>query len=754
MTSIIKLTAFSGAEDETPHCYLLQVDEFRFLLDCGWDEDFRMSFIDSIKKHIHQIDAVLLSFPDPLHLGALPYLVGKLGLSCAIYSTIPVYKMGQMFMYDLYQSRHNTEEFSLFSLDDVDLAFDKIHTLKYSQTLNLKGKGHGLQITPLPAGHMIGGTMWKIVKDGEEEIIYAVDFNHKKERHLNGCLLDSISRPHLLITDAFNADYTQARRMQRDEQLLTSILQTMRNDGNVLVVSDTAGRVLELVQLLDQMWRNQESGLMAYSLALLNNVAYNVVEFAKSQVEWMSEKIMRAFEEQRSNPFQFKYVQLCHSLVDLQAVPDPKVVLASVPDMQCGYSRELFLQWCSNPKNCIILTNRTQPGTLSRHLIDNPLMRVVTLDVRRRLRLDGAELEEYRRREKEKDSETTRIKQELSRKERETIESSDESDNDGEMDVSMAAYATKTRHDLMLKNEGKTKTGFFKQAKKSYPMFPCKEEKVKWDEYGEFVNPEDFNFSEALDNEEEKMEEDGVGVTAKDACAVPTKCVRTMETFDVHANILFIDFEGRSDGESIRKIITQIKPRQLILVRGSKSTTDSLAEFCRSNIQQVTVFVPRLNELLDATTDSHIYQVKLKDSVVSALRFCKAKEIEIAWVDALLDLTRSKTDTGTVDAVNGSGGEVKDENDDNLEIVPTLVPLPPDEIPSHSAVFVNEPRLSEFKQIVVSKGIQAEMSGGVLICNGVVAVRRNEAGRLQLEGCVSDDYYRVRELLYEQFAIV
>lgn len=23
---------------------------------------------------------------------------------------------------------------------------------------------------------------------GEEEIIYAVDYNHKKERHLNGCI--------------------------------------------------------------------------------------------------------------------------------------------------------------------------------------------------------------------------------------------------------------------------------------------------------------------------------------------------------------------------------------------------------------------------------------------------------------------------------------------------------------------------------------------------------------------------------------
>lgn len=39
----------------------------------------------------------------------------------------------------------------------------------------------------------------------------------------------------------------------------------------------------------------------------------------------MSEKIMRAFEEQRTNPFQFKYVQLCHSLADLNSVPEPKV---------------------------------------------------------------------------------------------------------------------------------------------------------------------------------------------------------------------------------------------------------------------------------------------------------------------------------------------------------------------------------------------------------------------------------------------
>ena len=31
--------------------------------------------------------------------------------------------------------------------------------------------------------------MWKIVKDGEEDIIYAVDYNHKKERLVSLILL-------------------------------------------------------------------------------------------------------------------------------------------------------------------------------------------------------------------------------------------------------------------------------------------------------------------------------------------------------------------------------------------------------------------------------------------------------------------------------------------------------------------------------------------------------------------------------------
>uniref|UniRef100_A0A673AU12 Cleavage and polyadenylation specificity factor subunit 2 n=1 Tax=Sphaeramia orbicularis TaxID=375764 RepID=A0A673AU12_9TELE len=780
MTSIIKLTAVSGVQEESALCYLLQVDEFRFLLDCGWDENFSMDIIDAMKRYVHQVDAVLLSHPDPIHLGALPYAVGKLGLNCTIYATIPVYKMGQMFMYDLYQSRNNSEDFTLFTLDDVDCAFDKIQQLKYSQIVNLKGKGHGLSITPLPAGHMIGGTIWKIVKDGEEEVVYAVDFNHKREIHLNGCTLESISRPSLLITDSFNATYVQPRRKQRDEQLLTNVMETLRGDGNVLLAVDTAGRVLELAQLLDQIWRTKDAGLGAYPLALLNNVSYNVVEFSKSQVEWMSDKLMRCFEDKRNNPFQFRHLTLCHSLADLARVPSPKVVLCSQPDLESGFSRELFIQWCQDAKNSIILTYRTTPGTLARYLIDNPGEKMLDLEVRKRVKLEGKELEEYLEKEKIKKEAAKKLEQ----AKEVDVDSSDESDMDDDLDQP-AAVKTK-HHDLMMKGEGSRKGSFFKQAKKSYPMFPSHEERIKWDEYGEIIRYSNFNVLLEVQGKSHTRTYLPLPEPLTDQS---TFMGINLRSFLCRARVTYIDYEGRSDGDSIKKIINQMKPRQLVIVHGPPEASLDLAESCKAFSKDIKVYTPKLQETVDATSETHIYQVRLKDSLVSSLQFCKAKDTELAWIDGVLDMRVVKVDTGVLleegmkeaeaedselpmdipddlgtdhsatvaaaqRAMKNLFGEDEKEVSEESDVIPTLEPLPTHEIPGHQSVFINEPRLSDFKQVLLREGIQAEFVGGVLVCNNMVAVRRTEAGRIGLEGCLCDDYYKIRELLYQQYAVV
>ena len=46
-----------------------------------------------------------------------------------------------------------------------------------------------------------------------------------------------------------------------------------------------------------------------------------------------------------------------------------------------------------------------------------------------------------------------------------------------------------------------------------------------------------------------------------------------------------------------------------------------------------------------------------------------------------------------------------------------------------------------------------EFIGGALVCNQTVAVKRTE-GKITVEGALCDDYYVIRELLYEQYAIL
>lgn len=748
----------------------------------------------------------------------MPYLVGKLGLNCPIYSTIPVYKMGQMFMYDLYMSHYNMYDFELFTLDDVDTAFEKITQLKYNQSVSLKGKGYGITLTPLPAGHQIGGTIWKIVRIGEEDIVYATAFNHKKERHLNGCELEKLQRPSLLITDAYNARYQQARRRARDEKLMTNILQTLRQQGNVLVAVDSAGRVLELAHMLDQLWRNKESGLLAYSLVLLNNVGYNVLEFAKSMIEWMSKKLMESFEGARHNPFQFRHVQLCHSLTELARVPGPKVVLASSADMESGFARELFVQWAANPANSIIVTGRTGLGTLARDLMENGGGgRKIELDVRRRVELEGAELEEYERSEGEKH----KVSKLLVKQSTEAEQSSEDSSDEDDLEMSVITG----KHDIVVRPEGRAHTGFFKSSRKQHVMFPFHEEKIRTDEYGEIIQAEDYRILETTDYagfEEDTYQQGGGGsdahhhgrhhrghyrghrghrghrggdyggrgghysdnkennmkseqsadvkeereaaeaaaaaaaaAEAEEAAAAamlerPTKCIQSRKLIEINAQVQYIDFEGRSDGESLLKILSQLRPRRVIVVGGLPESVDVVARHCEQNIG-ARVFAPAKGDTVDATTETHIYQVRLTEALISQLSFQKAKDSEVAWIDASVILRRKQLDAKMDDVgldgkTQGQDGVEQMDVDDDLmpkhgdadgeeknEL--TLVPLQNvADIQAHNAVLINELKLSDFKQVLLRNSIASELSGGVLLCaNGTCAIRRVSVERCSID---------------------
>ena len=223
-----------------------------------------------------------------------------------------------MFMYD--HARQNDGDFNLFTLDDVDAAFGAFVPVRYAQhsTLtrisevpksetsaaytaarevtvsttraslgaaeppnsasstpvsrdrdfeqNERKASSCITVTAYAAGHTLGGALWKVAKDAED-VIYAVDYNHRKEKHLNGTSLESFSRHLFLITDAFNARGAPPAKT-RDADLMDVILRCVRRDGNVLVPIDPAGRAhLNLCSCLRS--GGQSSNLGRTSLSFL-----------------------------------------------------------------------------------------------------------------------------------------------------------------------------------------------------------------------------------------------------------------------------------------------------------------------------------------------------------------------------------------------------------------------------------------------------------------------------------------------------
>jgi len=360
-------------------------------MDCGWNDLFDVNLLQPLSRVASKIDAVLLSHPDVIHLGALPYAMKHFDLSAPIFSTEPVYRLGLLTMYDHYLSRKHVSEFDLFTLDDIDSSFQDVTRLTYSQNHHMSGKGEGIVIAPHVAGHLLGGTIWKITKDGED-VIYAVDFNHRKERLLNGTVLQSFVRPSVLITDAFNALNTQPSRRKKDQEFIDIIVKTLRGGGNVLLPIDTTGRSLEILLILEEFWNQQH---LSFPIFFLTNVAPSTIDFVKSFLEWMSDSIAKSFEHTRDNVFLLKHISLIISTNDIENNSDPKVVLASMASLEVGFSHDIFAEWATEAKNLVLFTEKGQFGTLARMLQVDPPPKAVKVTISKRVALAGDELKAY-----------------------------------------------------------------------------------------------------------------------------------------------------------------------------------------------------------------------------------------------------------------------------------------------------------------------------------------------------------------------
>lgn len=804
----INVTPLYGARsNEHAIATLLELDGLNILLDCGWNSSFDPAFLNNLAGVASSIHVILLSHPDITHLGALPYATSKLGLTAPVFSTLPVWRMGQMFMYNAYISQDAQKPFSLFNLDDVDATFDyspdqeknpRFTLLKYQQgfPLDAVSNGSGVVITPHRAGHMIGGTVWNITK-ATESIVYAVHVNHRKDRHLSPTTLVNFSRPSHLILSATNA-LVKPEGAAGEEQLVRVVKRCIKRGGNVLVPVDTAGRVIELAVQLDGVWEHDETLRESQiPLIVLHALSTRTFDFARSMIEWASDEFMSAFDVTRKNLFQFKHVRLVQDVADINGLSEPAVVLASPVSLETGPARALFARWAGTTRNAVVLVDRAEPSTLYSRLYERAQSDVgnddktkdlpleLDLVMGKKVPLEGEELDQWRERERtrkrldferrRRDEEEAQAAEDARIREEESAKRQEEEGEDPEISNEAGVEGTK---DVENRQDGDVDMVIPESDKEdddedsSLPIFehevlerlrelnviPTRRsdrfeyeavEKVEWDEYGQKIDAIRFIIGE--DPGEGGMFEDNDKAQRKtdgeagEVEVVPTKHVEENVHVVVRCELTIANCTGISDGDSIRHLVKEVEPRHVTIVAGSEEETTFLGQLLKkSMVVSSIIAMPKVKETIDMSSDVSVYQVSLDDRLVRTVAW---ENVGLARVGFVNGRMTDETDT------NGLGilGPNEIETDaDGMDIEDDS-----NDVPYQGTYFVGSIMLNKLKDKIAAAGLKAEYAGGAICVenakNGAVVLVRKVAGQhIILQGSLCEEYFSVRDLLYHE----
>ncbi|KAJ2266757.1 hypothetical protein EV176_005491, partial [Coemansia sp. RSA 451] len=568
---------------------------------------------------------------------------------------------------------------------------------------------------------------------------------------------------------------------KRVECFLDSVGAVVKRGGNVLIPVDSAARVLEIAYVLNEWWPRERSRRDTHALCLLGGSARKMRSFAQSLVGWMASSVEGQMSDRDTKPFDLRHVSIVQTMAELdrkmrgdtrsRGRPRRAVVLAPVEGMTMGFSQELFLRWAGDKKNAIVMPQRGPPGSLARHLFsrwwdrtqngraaDSPMrlelpVRLsrarVTVTVKRRVPLEGAELEAWiaqeRRRKEQEAARDAMLKRKRDMLDDDEVSSDGDSDSEApgriddmgpeaisEVDLATERLLSGQTYDLYIK--GRESTRSLAAPGAGQFMFPFQEKMRRTDDYGEIYDVDEYAVK--VDNDDAGVMFDVDAVEEAEEAAAPeqpTKPVVEERRVQVNCQLAFVDMEGRVSGNSLRNILVNVIPKRLVLVHGSSASTKALADYCRDPSVQVTkdVYAPSVGEILNVSSGINAYQVQLADALFKQVRMASLHGSTVGFV----------------------GGRIHYAQDAQ---VPTL---DFDSAGLDSAwqppVLVGDPRLSALRSALEKHGIATRFdSEATLICNSAVAIKRATSKRsntdcIRILGNPTPDFYRIRTLVNE-----
>lgn len=703
-TTSISFQPLSGAKNENPFAYLLHIDDFTILLDCGWSDSFDVTEIENIINKCGEIHAVLISHPCLENIGALPYLCQHKGLSAPVFATYPVVSLGSYLIYDHYCNKLEEGPFNLFNANDIKKTFGSITTMTYQQEKEL---AHGIVIIPYNSGRSIGGAVWRIIK-GQKEVIYTNSICNKNDMHLDAFNTDIVSQwhPTLWIVDS-RAGTEKPKKDMNIDSFMNDLIKKLQNGYKILIPSDGLARTLEILYQLNKKWTDYRLPFPIYFLSHSSKLIVNTVN---QMSEWLSHKLEASAVETIEAQFELKHVKCIRDISEITNFQTSMIIFATSDTLERGNSRKIFLKYVGGQRgNGVYFTSREPKGSLAEKLRMDNTHRVITLTERYRCPLVGDELLEYKR---QKEMERVNEAVIASSDSDSDVDVDDESDDDKNTNISVNTF------NLMSK----------------FQFHPLPVQQIT--DYGVAIQVADYTkgIQHAALIDENSLTAIGLNQTTDKSLIeepedYPCKFIENTIDFNFNASSMFYDFEARTDFFKLKDIIKKAPPSHIVIIGGSLESTMKLHDVLQDNLGNLsTIFTPNILETVHLSQDTSSMNINISRALYSSLEFKKYDEHnEVAYIDALL----------ATDEISGI-----------ISAKPIEVSTP------HHACFVGKIDMPLIREKLMQGGMKVTGEGELICGSRKVKVRQVSEDTLSIIGEMCVDFIKVRNLIQSLLPMV
>ena len=382
----IRMSFMGGAQSVTGSRFLVEVNNVRFLVDCGLyqERQFQSRNWDPFPVPPQSRDAVLLTHAHLDHCGLLPKLVRE-GFHNPIYCTAATAEIAKIIMLDsaklqeqdaeYKKRRHQKEgrkgphpEIPLYTVSDAEAVLPLFSPVQYEETVAI---GEGVEASFHDAGHVLGSAMIKVkVRQGGEErvILFSGDVGRWDKPILrNPSTFEEAD--YVLVESTYGSRCLEPVDDMTDE-LAEVIESTVEAGGNIVIPSFALERAQELLYYLNEaLHQKRIPDLLVF---VDSPMAVNITDVFEDHPYLFDKEMVQLIRERRS-PFDFPGLTLVRTVEQSKAINYIKgsvIIIAGSGMCTGGRIKYHLVANISRPESTILFVGYQAVGTLGRRIVN------------------------------------------------------------------------------------------------------------------------------------------------------------------------------------------------------------------------------------------------------------------------------------------------------------------------------------------------------------------------------------------------